>query len=198
MKLKPSAILFDMDGVLVNSFDAWWKSLNITMKSFKYKEVSREEFSRIYWGHGLRDNVKRMGFSEEVGKHCNTVYSQHINDITIYDDTVSTLEKLKKYKKAVITNTPTDLAKKILKRFNIEFYFSHIITSDDVINEKPDPEIVLKACNKLNIHPNNAILIGDTESDILAGKAAGCIVIGIRIGGEYKINSLSELINILE
>ena len=74
MKLKPSAILFDMDGVLVNSFDAWWKSLNITMKSFKYKEVSREEFSRIYWGHGLRDNVKRMGFSEEVGKHCNTVY----------------------------------------------------------------------------------------------------------------------------
>lgn len=197
MKLKPKAILFDMDGVLVDSFNVWWKSLNLTLKAFDYNEVSKEEFSRIYWGHGLRDNVKRMGFDDEVGRHCNIIYSQHIDDIIIYKDTISTLKKLKKYKKAVITNTPTDLAKKILKKFNIEYFFNHIITSDDVINEKPHPEIVIKACERLNVHPNTAILIGDTKSDIIAGKAAGCIVIGIRIDGEYRIKSLSELTQIL-
>ena len=197
MKIKPRAILFDMDGVLVNSFEAWWKSLNITLKKFNYNEVTREEFNNIYWGHGLRDNVKKMGFDPEVGRYCNIIYSQHIGDITIYKDTKYTLQRLKKYKKVVITNTPTDLAKKILKKFNIGLFFNHIITSDDVINEKPDPEIVLKACKKLNVNPNTVILIGDTESDIKAGKAAGCTVIGFKIDGDYKIRSLIELIDIL-
>jgi len=198
MKIKPSAILFDMDGVLVNSFEAWWKSLNLTLKKFNYKEVTKEEFSEIYWGHGLRDNVKRMGFDPEVGRYCNIVYSQHIDDITIYKDTKYTLQRLKNYKKSVITNTPSDIAKKILKKFNIDLFFINMITSDDVVNEKPDPEIVLKACKKLKVNPNTVVLIGDTESDIKAGKAAGCTVIGFKIDGDYKIKSLSELIDILE
>lgn len=198
MKIKPSAILFDMDGVLVNSFEAWWKSLNITLKKFNYKEVTRQEFTKIYWGHGLRDNVKKMGFDPEVGQYCNVIYGKHIDDITIYKDTKYTLQRLNNYQKVLITNTPTDLAKKILKKFDINLFFKHIITSDDVINEKPDPEIVLVACKKLNVNPNNVVLVGDTESDIKAGKAAGCTVIGFKIDGDYKIESLIELIDIFE
>ena len=198
MKIKPSAILFDMDGVLVNSFEAWWKSLNITLKYYNYKEVTRDEFTKIYWGHGLRDNVKKMGFDPAVGQHCNVIYGQNIDDIKIYKDTKYTLQRLNNYEKVVITNTPTNLAKKILEKFSIDLFFKHIITSDDVINEKPDPEIVLTACKKLNVNPKTVALVGDTESDIKAGKAAGCTVIGFKIGGDYKIKSLIELIDILE
>lgn len=198
MKIKPSAILFDMDGVLIDSFDTWWKSLNIALKKFNYEAVSREEFSKIYWGHGLRDNIKRMGFSKEIGRYCNTVYNQHVDNISIYKDTISTLQKLDKYKKVIITNTPKNITNKIIKKFNIDIYFNFIITSDDVVMEKPDPEIVLKACTQLNIAPNKVVLVGDTKNDVIAGKAAGCTVIGLKTNGDFIINSLSELIDILE
>jgi len=198
MKLEPKAILFDMDGVLIDSFDIWWKSLNVALKAYNYDEVSKEEFENVYWGHGLRDNIKRMGFSKEIGDYCNSVYFKHINEIKIFSDAKATLQELEKYKKSIITNTPKNITKKILKRFEIEGYFNHIITSDDVVKEKPDPEIIYKACEKLDVNPKEVVLIGDTKNDILAGKAAGCTIIGVRIKGDYLVNSLTELLDILE
>lgn len=198
MKIKPSAILFDLDGVLVDSLDAWWKSLNQALKVFGHKKISRDEFIKIYWGHDLRDNIEKMQLHKEVGNLCNSIYTKNIDAISIYKDTKDTLRRLERYKKAVITNTPKNCVRQILKKFNIETYFSHIISSDDVKKAKPNPEIVLKACERLHVSPENAVLIGDTESDVQAGKAAGCIVIGVDINADYTIKTLSELTEILE
>lgn len=198
MKIKPSAILFDMDGVLVDSLDSWWKSLNQTLKAFGHREISRDEFIEKYWGHDLQDNIERMKLNPEVGNFCNTIYSEHLDDVTIYKDTKDTLQRLKRYKKAIITNTPRDCARQILKMFDIETYFSHIITSDDVRKAKPDPEIIFKACGRLNVYPETVVLVGDTGSDVQAGRAAGCTVVGIEIDADYTIKTLSELTKILE
>ena len=56
MKLVPNAILFDMDGVLVDSLDSWWKALNSSLKRFKYQEITRDEFIKIY-KHRLYQNL---------------------------------------------------------------------------------------------------------------------------------------------
>ena len=197
MKLKPSAILFDMDGVLVDTLNAWWLSLNISLKAFNYKIIIREEFIEKYWGHDLYDNLKTMNIPLKVGTYCNNVYGEHIDMIKIYPETKDTLQKLNKYKKSIITNTPKDSAVQILKRFDIEKYFEFILTSDDVTMAKPNPEIVLKSCKMLNANPTEVVLVGDTESDVKAGKAAGCNVIGINVDADYTISNLSELITIL-
>ncbi|PNX47139.1 MAG: hypothetical protein BV459_05015, partial [Thermoplasmata archaeon M11B2D] len=106
MKLAPSAILFDMDGVLVDSLDSWWKALNSALKRFKHKEITREEFITTYWGHDLKDNLKRLQLNPEVASFCNVTYGNHIDYIRIYPDTKETLEQLSSYTKAIITNTP--------------------------------------------------------------------------------------------
>lgn len=198
MKIKPSAILFDMDGVLVDSLDSWWKCLNQALKAFNHKEISKDEFIKIYWGHDLRDNLDKMQLEPEIGNFCNTIYGEHVDAVNIYTDTKGTLQKLKMYKKAIITNTPRDCAKQILKKFDIETCFSHLITSDDVRKAKPDPEIIFKACEHLDVSPKTVLLIGDTESDVMAGKAAGCTVVGIGIDADYTIRKLSELTEIVE
>ena len=119
MKIKPSAVLFDMDGVLVDSLDSWWYSLNTALKTFKRKGVTRDEFIEKYWGHDLYDNIERMNLDYEIGVFCNNLYSQNVDNVKIYPDTKDTLQKLHNYKKGVITNTPKDCTVQILKKFDI-------------------------------------------------------------------------------
>ena len=198
MKLKPSAILFDMDGVLIESLDSWWLSLNDAFKAFNHKEISREEFIENYWGHDLSYNLEKMGIDYKILKFCNTAYSNHTDSVKLFPDTKSTLENLSNYKKGIITNTPLDCAKQVLRKHNLEKYFDVIVTVDEVVRGKPSPELVFKACKYLNVEPKDTLLIGDTKSDVLAGKAAGCIVVGKQIKGDFTIKNLSDLKKLLE
>ena len=198
MKMKPDAILFDMDGVIVDSLDSWWKSLNQALGAYNYKEITREEFIKYYWGHDLYDILQMKGLNPEIEKFCNKIYSRHINEIKIFSDTRDTLLKLEKYKKAIITNTPDDCTKQILKRFDIKQFFPVVITCDDVRKAKPDPEAVFKACKLLKVSPKSVLLVGDTKSDVRAGRAAGSTTVGINIEADFTIRKLSELTELVE
>jgi len=197
MKLKPEAILFDMDGVLVDSLDSWWHALNESFKKYKQSEISRDEFINKYWGHDLQYNLEKMNLSYEILSFCNIAYANHVDGVKIYPDVISTLNNLKNYKKAIITNTPRICTNEIIKNFNFDKFFNEIVTVDDVTRGKPSPEIVMKACDLLKVKPKDVVLIGDTESDVKAARSAGCKVIGLKIDGDYKINSLSELKSII-
>jgi pyrophosphatase PpaX len=197
MKLKPAAILFDMDGVLIDSLGSWLKSLNHALRYYNKKEISLEEFVEKYWGHDLFDNLTKMDLPIEVGLFCNKVYGDHLDGIKIFPETKNVLEKLKNYKKSIITNTPNDCAVQILRNFDIERFFEFVLTSDDVSMAKPDPEIVLKSCEKMDVDPLEAVLVGDTLSDVRAGRAVGCTVIGIKVDADITINDISELLGII-
>lgn len=198
MELAPSAILFDMDGVLVDSLDSWWKALNSALIRFKHQEITRDEFMKTYWGYDLKANLKRLQLNPKVAKFCNITYGNYLDFIKIYPDTKSALRQLASYKKAIITNTPTDCAKQILRKFEIEQYFKEIITSDDVVKAKPDPEIVFKACERLGVDSKTVILVGDTQSDVKAGWAAGCTVVGLDIAADITIQRLLDLVDLLQ
>ena len=198
MKIKPEAILFDLDGVLIDSVDAWLASLNIALDQFNHKMITRDNFIENYWGHDLHDTLNLIGVDQRAVAVCNSLYEKNLNVVKLYPNVKSTLEKLNGYKKCVITNTPKDNTNIILQKFELNQYFDAVVTSDDVILAKPDPEIVFKACKILDVDPVNAIMIGDTKSDIEAGKTAGCIVIGMNIKADYTIRKISELFKILE
>jgi HAD superfamily hydrolase (TIGR01509 family) len=198
MLLAPSAILFDMDGVLVDSLDAWWKALNNALQIFKHQRITRDEFIHTYWGHDLKANLRRLHLNPEVAQFCNITYGDHLEHVSIYPETRATLMSLGSYRKAVITNTPTDCALQILQKFDIEQYFDVVVTSDDVTKSKPDPEIVFKACELLGVDVKKVLLIGDTTSDVKAAQAAGCMMVGLRIPADITIQSLSELPSLLQ
>ena len=198
MKIKTKAILFDMDGVLVDSLDSWWQSLNHALEAYNMNSISKDEFFEKYWGHDLFDNLKRNNLPLKVGRFCNQVYGEHLDVVKVYKDSKEVLEKLSGYPKCVVTNTPRDCTKQILKNFDLEKYFKFVFTSDDVKLAKPNPEIILLACKKLGLKPEDAILVGDTTSDIKAGNNAGCKVIGVGIKADYYVDKLIDILDILE
>jgi phosphoglycolate phosphatase len=77
-------------------------------------------------------------------------------------------------------------------------FFDVFITSDQIEKGKPNPDMIYKACEQLNVNPKNVVLIGDTDNDIKAGHAAGCKTIGIQTEADYEINDIYELLNIVK
>ncbi len=187
------ALLFDMDGVLVDSLDSWWHALNAALEAFHHPALTRPQFIHQFWGHDLYDNLKKLGLPEAIGPFCNQIYAQYLDCTRLYDTTKPTLEQLPQYRKAVITNSPRLCVDQILSRFHLTSFFEAVITSDDVAKGKPDPELIYTACARLNVAPARVILIGDTVNDVLAGHAAGCRVIGLNIPADQIIHSLAEL-----
>lgn len=197
VKFHPKALLFDMDGVLVNSLDSWWKALNVALKAYNHPALTRNDFITRFWGHDLYDNLRMLGLPKEIGLFCNRIYGNYLTDTTLYPETRPTLQYLHAYPKAVITNSPRSCVEQILHNFKLTPFFQTVVTSDDVTNGKPDPELVYSACSRLHVSTPDVILIGDTINDVLAGHAAGCPVIGLHIKADATIHSLTELTTIL-
>jgi phosphoglycolate phosphatase-like HAD superfamily hydrolase len=79
---------------------------------------------------------------------------------------------------AVVTNSRRSAVEPVLRRWNVHQYFEEILTIDDVSNGKPDPEMIHKAINSLNLSPSDTYIIGDSRADVNAGKNAGIRTIG--------------------
>jgi len=198
MKFIPAALLFDLDGVLVDSIDAWLAALNTALKISGNKAITKKEFIENYWGFDLNTTISKIGLSKNIVAICNKSYENHLDKVRLMPDVKQTLEKIITYKKGIITNTPRDRTLQVMDKLNLRDYFSTIVTSDDVKIAKPSPDIILKACENLNVKPNKVVAIGDTLSDVKAGKAAGCTVIGLNIQADYEIEKISDLLTILD
>lgn len=187
-----------MDGVLVDSFQSWWKSFNEVLKTKNHEDFSKKEFREKYWGHELQYILNQIGVNETVDIFCNDIYKKYVDEVRLFSGVNETLEKLGQYPKAIITNTPLQCTNLILKKFDIDSYFVEIVTSDKITKGKPAPEIIFETCKRLGIAPQDVILIGDTTNDVKAGRKAGCITVGMNVDADYSIKTISELLRIVE
>lgn len=195
---RPDAILFDMDGVLVNSIDGWYQALKDVFNRHLNRELDREVFVQNFWGRDIREIFSDVGLNLEVGPFCDTVYASHADVVRIFPETTTCLKELISYRKAVITNTPESCARRILQTREIEGYFEAIVTSDKVKRAKPAPAIVYEACRILGVNAKKTLLVGDHEFDMQAGRAAGCTVVGIGVDGDYTLDRLAGLSDVVK
>lgn len=200
-KGKPRAVLFDMDGVLIDSASLWQKSFKNTIKKFGSGNLTKKDFMKKYWGKSVDDAIfslsgefRNQKLNEDAAIFCKKQFSELSKKSRLFPGTKQTLAIVKKkFKTGLVTNTPRHDVFQILKRLGIEKYFDVVISIDDVKKGKPDPEPVKKACKVLRTVPKKSIFIGDTNSDLEAGRGAGCKVIGFRIDADERIEKISEL-----
>ncbi|WP_042221657.1 HAD family hydrolase [Oceanobacillus manasiensis] len=182
------AIIFDMDGVIVDSEILDYKF----QKEFILKEggsTNEEELSELIgksyndlYGNMLKLIGNKCSMKDLIDKFTIFIEQRYeeINYISIFrEDILGILSyaKSKKIKLAVASSSPEKHIHRILKECNIFTYFDIIVSGENFPESKPNPEIYLHTLNKLKVSPQESIAIEDSYSGILAAKAAKIPVI---------------------
>jgi HAD superfamily hydrolase (TIGR01662 family) len=171
------AILFDVDGVLIDSLDANYQFYKTLLTTAGYKPPTKKEYPR-YFHNSLYKNAEI--FSDGSKKETERVFKlgeqieYPFDIINLHRGAEKAVKELsKKYKLGIVTSRLQDRFFKIPGLEKLQKLFSVVVAFEDTRNHKPHPEPLLLACKKLKIKPREAVYVGDAETDILAGKAAG-------------------------
>jgi len=197
-KIKLKAVIFDLDGVIIDSFDLWFRVFNKLREKHKLKAYTIAQFKKNVWG-GSVDNDAKNHFNNidvnDLKKEYLKLIIKNISESKLLSNAIEVLNKIKKkgLKVGLITNNFTSFVEKVLEHHKIKNKFDAIITADDVEKPKPNAEGIFKLCKKLNLRPDETILVGDSVYDVQAGQAAGCFVIGLEVHGDLIISELKDL-----
>jgi HAD superfamily hydrolase (TIGR01509 family) len=200
-KTELKAVLFDLDGVLIDSFDAWCGAINELRKKYNLSLLTKDEYRKKAWAIpiGIVTKTYFPGKDpEKMTKECIDLVAKGLSDIKLLPGAKKVLsETKKKHKVGLVTNSYRGLVSKILKHYEIEKYFDVKVTSEDVEKPKPYPDSILKACEKLKVMPDETIYVGDTKHDYKAGKIAGSFVVGLNTDGDLVIDDLKALLDLV-
>ena len=178
--------LFDLDGTLIDSSEDIYRAVLYTLEKLGYKTLPKEDVIKHvgYGGKRLLQGVLETDDEELLKKAVNIFREFYFSNpavyTVLYPGVDELLKKLKEKGKkvAVVTNKYEDISWEIIKKLEIEDFIDFLVGGDTTKEKKPSPEPVLHAIKRLK--GNKAIIIGDSETDILAGKKANigtCLVL---------------------
>ena len=180
------AFLFDLDGTLIDSSEDIYRAVLHTLKELGYTPLPKEEVIKHvgYGGRRLLQGVLNPKDEKLLDKAVNIFREYYFSNPAVYTKLYTGIEELLKNLKeknkniAVITNKYEDISWEIIKKLGIEDYIDILVGGDTLPEKKPSPMPVIYTLEKLN--KNKAVMIGDSETDIKAGKEAGietCLVL---------------------
>lgn len=186
------AVLFDMDGVLVDSREAWYRAFD----ELNPEGLSREAFEADWWGAPLPTNLERVGV--EVRRFCEEVFPRFVKYIEPMDGVRDVLAGIPE-PLAVVTNTSRECARAILSEVGLLDMVQELITPEEVADPgKPAPGLVEEACRRLGVEPSRVVMVGDSLEDVDAAHRGGCLAIGMGVFGDHRIEHLRELPSLLQ
>jgi phosphoglycolate phosphatase len=206
-------IIFDLDGTLVDSGTDITNALNYAITPYGFKPLAVEYTVKMV-GEGITRLIEKIlgdnnaSIKDAVLDMFIKYYSEHLADFTKpYPGVIKTLEMLGCYKKAIISNKRESLSKKLLEQLGLIKFFDVVLGSDSVSEKKPSPAPVKKALEILGIEPHRAIIVGDSDFDIQAGKGAGLITVAVTCGfrdreslsnADFLIDNITQLLTLIE
>jgi phosphoglycolate phosphatase len=208
-------LIFDLDGTLADTAQDITDALNHSLEPFGEKKYSVEE-TKMMVGTGMTKFFSSLALTlkdsgpealELITGRFIDFYSEHMLDNTrLYPHVKKTLLKLTGYKTAVLSNKREGFSKKILDDLGILEYFDLLWGSDSVREKKPSPIPILDLIEKFGVSKEETVIIGDSNFDVEAGRAAGIKVIGVTYGfrdrsylegSDFIIDGFEELLEII-
>lgn len=192
------ALLFDLDGTLVNSLEDLKNSTNFALDKMGFP-VHETECYKYFVGDGMAKLIERALPEDKRDTETiqNTLkiflehYAQHYVDKTVpYDGIVQLLDELTSYKLAIISNKNQEMATVVVKKL-LGDKFQIVCGKRENYPTKPDPKLTLEIISELGVKPSECVFIGDSGMDMAVAKNAGCIALGV-LWGFRKEDELRE------
>lgn len=194
------AVLFDLDGTLIDSAPDLALAINHMLTSIGREEIS-PAIIRSWVGNGASILVQR-GLSgqtdidenldpELLEKSLAIFLDFYANNLCVdtvtYPHVRSSLKilKAKGYQLAIVTNKPYDFIQPILDGLELNGLFELLVGGDTLEKRKPDPLPLHYACEKLGVTVEQCVMVGDSKNDVLAANAANMQSIGLSYGYNY-------------
>lgn len=199
--MKYQAILFDLDGTLIDNNQHWHEANKKLFTLLTIPEAMKDrEYFTMANGRSMLESVQilkeryalphpveellqiKMQFTDEI-------YSDLAQPMPGADALLAAVRKLP-FKTAIASGSPLERVKQIVQRFGWEAYFDELVSVDHVnFVGKPDPAVFSYAANSLGILPSYCVVLEDAVNGVVAAKAAGmtCVVVASKEHDEFKL-----------
>lgn len=204
-------VVFDLDGVLVESRDLHYEALNKALEEGAGTQyvISREEHECVYDGLSTNQKLKMLEVAKGLPKDLHKVVWQKKQDYTesmvkaILKPTENILNAIKSLKKmclpvCVASNCIRSSVKTILETVGLMPYVDVFLSNEDVENPKPAPDLYLKACATFGVPPGNTLVVEDSTKGFEAASRAGCNMLRVSNPNDVTEDSVKGRIRELE
>jgi phosphoglycolate phosphatase len=190
-------VIFDLDGTLVDSKQDLALSVNAMRERLGLAPLHHEVIAS-YVGQGVTVLIRRALGEQATNEQAQEgleiflgYYREHMLDNTRdYPGVREALAELHEKKLAVLTNKPVHFSREMLERLGIAQYFSFIYGGNSFQQKKPDPVGVRKLMNDTESSPQDTLMVGDSDTDVLTGRNAGVWTCGVTYGfGAHTLES---------
>jgi len=194
LKFKVSAVMFDLDGTLMNTAPQIAEAANRMLADIGLPELPYQQVKN-YIGEGAQTLIKRCLTGQlnvepdaELFSRAQPLffeyYADNVTESKPFDGVVEGLDVIKQkgVKMACVTNKPEKFTLPLLQQSGLRDYFALVVSGDTLAKKKPDPIQLQHTCAKFDVIEVEAMLVGDSATDIAAAHAAGCFIVTVPYG----------------
>jgi beta-phosphoglucomutase len=198
------AVVFDMDGVLIDAKDWHYEALNRALQHFGFT-ITRYDHLVTFDGLPTRKKLKMLslehGLPEALHEFLNElkqIYTMEIvqarcKPMFLHEFALSRL-KLAGYKLAVASNSVRNSVEVMMEKSALDSYLDVVLSNEDVKNGKPAPDIYLAAADRLGLSPAECLVVEDNPKGIEAAEKAGCPVLIVETVHEVTLDNIQRRI----
>ena len=202
------AIIFDMDGVIIDAKDWHYEALNKALGLFGYN-ISRYDHLVTYDGLPTRKKLEMLSLEHKLPRalhsFINAMKQQYTQEIIFqkckpifYHEYALSKLKAEGYRLAVASNSVRRSVEMMMERSNLVNYVEFMLSNQDVKNPKPDPEIYLTAIAKFGFQPEECLIAEDNPNGIKAAEDSGAHVYRVETIKDVNYQALKAAIKLAE
>ncbi|MBS7627122.1 HAD family phosphatase [Candidatus Bathyarchaeota archaeon] len=207
------AVIFDFDGTIVDSYEAHLESFRRALRKYSLKVDDEEIYRRfgkpakVILAEILPESVHHL--IDDIVMEKRREFIETSSGIRLFKGVEETLRYLRSKGVCLGLATSADRPSvmRVLGRFSIQHYFDTVVSSEDVVEAKPNPRIFILTVERLGVEPDDCIIVGDSIFDVIAAVEAGMRIVvvannpyqveGAREMGVEVLDSMDELKNII-
>jgi HAD superfamily hydrolase (TIGR01509 family) len=199
------AVIFDMDGELIDAKEWHYEALNAALKHFGF-EISRHDHLVTYDGLPTRDKLEMLTRERDLPRELHVFINQLKQRYTVefvnerlvpnflHEFALSQL-KIMDYRMAVASNSIRKTIDLMMDKAALSHYLEFTLSNEDVVKGKPDPEIYLKAIERLELEPNQCIIVEDNPHGLEAAYGSGAHVLQVADVSQTNLDNILNFIN---